>query len=325
MRQSYFLLAVSNRQNLDLCIRHALAGFSNSGTGVWAYVDIREGDYISFLYAARAFNLYKVIRKEAIIEFQKAAPWPPVTFRESNKTYYYPFRLYLQCERHFTEPLVRAEFAYVAENLLLRAGYRKTHFQADQTTLQVVSQMGSVATEAAQSFEIPAYSAFVPRFTRRKSDVNVPLVCPFNELILQAAIRRQIAEKSYLERMLGMLGVDTLEADVLEVLSEKAVSEGHVDILIKDLIPIGVAHKLILEAKLAKAELEDLSQLQGYTSEFGVECVGQAVIAEAFPKTVLSRAAELGIRLIRYELICNWDQPRTFAEILENLRLILVL
>ena len=62
-RQAYFLVAVSNRCNLDLCVRHALAGFSNSGTGVWAYVDIQEGDYISFLYAARALNLYKVVRK----------------------------------------------------------------------------------------------------------------------------------------------------------------------------------------------------------------------------------------------------------------------
>jgi hypothetical protein len=64
-RQAYFLVAVSNRLNLELCVRHALAGFSNSGTGAWAYVDICEGDYISFLYGARAFNLYRVEKKEA--------------------------------------------------------------------------------------------------------------------------------------------------------------------------------------------------------------------------------------------------------------------
>lgn len=50
LRHAYFLVAVSNKLNLDLRVRHALAGFSNSGTGVWAYVDIREGDYISFVF-----------------------------------------------------------------------------------------------------------------------------------------------------------------------------------------------------------------------------------------------------------------------------------
>jgi len=80
-------------------MKYALAGFSNSSTGIWAYLDIREGDYISFLYGARAFNLYKVMKKEAILEFMDAPPWPPRTFRQSGKTYHYPFRLYLKPER----------------------------------------------------------------------------------------------------------------------------------------------------------------------------------------------------------------------------------
>ena len=56
-------------------------------------------------------------------------PWPPVTFRMSGNTYYFPFRLYLKQERTLDEPMIRPEFAYVAENLLLRGGYRKTHFK----------------------------------------------------------------------------------------------------------------------------------------------------------------------------------------------------
>jgi hypothetical protein len=42
-----------------------MAGFTNSIAGVWTYVDIRVGDFVSFLYSARAFNLYEVIGKEA--------------------------------------------------------------------------------------------------------------------------------------------------------------------------------------------------------------------------------------------------------------------
>lgn len=57
---AYFLVAISTRTNLDLCLRYSLAGFTGSGNGFWSFVDIREGDYISFLYDAKAFNLYQV-------------------------------------------------------------------------------------------------------------------------------------------------------------------------------------------------------------------------------------------------------------------------
>ena len=47
-------------------------------------------------------------------QFLQAPPsWKPVTFRR--RTYYFPFRLYLKPVREFCEPLVRPEFAYVAE------------------------------------------------------------------------------------------------------------------------------------------------------------------------------------------------------------------
>ncbi len=42
--------------------------------------------------------------------------------------------------------MVRQEFSYVAENLLLRGGYLKTHFQADTITLYNVSEMGTPFT-----------------------------------------------------------------------------------------------------------------------------------------------------------------------------------
>lgn len=54
------------------------------------------------------------------------------------------FRLKLKPIRMLEEPLVRTEFAYVAENLLLRGCYSRIHFQAEQTTLQSVSQMGTL-------------------------------------------------------------------------------------------------------------------------------------------------------------------------------------
>jgi len=125
---AYFLISVSNKTNLELCIKYALAGFTNSINGVWTFLELQEGDFLSFLYGAKAFNLYKVENKESIREANKIGPWPSVTFRMSGRTYYFPFRIFLTPIREFTEPMVKQEFAYVAENLLLRGGYRRTHF-----------------------------------------------------------------------------------------------------------------------------------------------------------------------------------------------------
>lgn len=189
------MISVSNRENLELCKRYALAGFSDSINGVWTFCEINEGDFISFLYAARAHNLYKVEKKVAFHNALTLPPWKPITFKISRKTYYFPFRLYLSQLRKLEEPLIRAEFSYVAENLLLRGGYRKTHFQADQTTLQNVSQMGQKSLESVEPLEISS-STFVPQFSTSKSFLNAPYVFPFRELILQSAVRITSAKKT---------------------------------------------------------------------------------------------------------------------------------
>ena len=110
---AYFLLSVANRVNLELCIEYALAGFTNSINGLWTFVDIEEGDFVSFLYGARVFNLYRVEEKEALKGVDIIGPWPSVTFQMSGKTYYFPFRLRLKLIRDFTESMVRPELAYV--------------------------------------------------------------------------------------------------------------------------------------------------------------------------------------------------------------------
>ena len=44
----YFLISVSNKENLELCIRYAMAGFTNSINGLWTFWDIKEGDMPPF-------------------------------------------------------------------------------------------------------------------------------------------------------------------------------------------------------------------------------------------------------------------------------------
>jgi hypothetical protein len=321
MPPAYFLISVSNRRNLELCIKHALAGFTNSITGVWTFCEVREGDFVSFLYAARAHNLYRVVGREAIKNADALPPWPPITFRESGRTYYFPFRLHLKPIREFTESLVRPEFAYVAENLLLRAGYRKTHFQADQTTLQSVSQMGDLWNGPIKPLEMPEYSIFTPLFTRQPDEVNIPLIFPFREIILQATIRQHLVNKSNLAAFLNLVGVNTLQPAQLEVLGEKAVPEGHIDILIKESVPIGLARKVIVEVKLRRGQESDLAQLADYMNEFGNECITGVLIAESFSRAVIAEAGNQGIKLVRYRVKLDWSMPRTFDEIRQSLQL----
>ena len=152
-------------------MKHRLAGFTESTSGLWTFMEIEEGDFVSFLYGARVFHLYRVKAKRAFRNAHRLEPWEPITFR-SGKTYSFPFRLFLSLSRKLEEPMVRVEFAYVAENLLLRGGYRKTHFQADQTTLQAVSQMGVPCSECSEETQIgtSGEETFIPRFTLKGSD-----------------------------------------------------------------------------------------------------------------------------------------------------------
>lgn len=320
-KPNYFLIAVSTRQHLELCLKYAIAGFTNSIAGAWTFVEITEGDLVSFLYAARVFNLYEVTRKEAVREFREMPPWPPVSFRESRKQYHFPFRLFLRPIRKFCEPLVRPEFTYVAENLLLRAGYRKTHFQADQTTLQNVSQMGSLWDGEVSPLEMPPHTTFEPKFVLDKRKEQVPFVFRFQEAILQAAIKRRLFNRTDFTEFLSMIGLGGLLPDQFEVLGEKALSHGHVDILIKDRVPIAQARKIAVEVKMEEAHPKDLAQLKGYMDELSDECIGGILIARSFSKSVFREASKQNIRLVRYKLNLDLNSPKSFGEICQALTL----
>jgi len=278
---SHFLISVSNKENLDLCKKYALAGFPSSINGVWTFCEVKEGDFISFLYAARAHNLYRVEKKNALKKAENLPPWKPITFKISRKTYYFPFRLHLTPIRIFEEPLIRAEFAYVAENLLLRGGYRKTHFQADQTTLQNASQMGEKFLGKIENSGLSSFT-FVPEFSTNKSSVNIPYVFPFREMILQAAIRHNLCDGEKLQKFLEDISVNEVKAEDLEVLGEKALPVGHIDIFIKERVPIGESRNIMIEVKARKAAKRDFEQLEEYLRESGSECLRAVLIAKDF-------------------------------------------
>lgn len=319
-KSNYFLISVSNKENLELCKKHALAGFTNSINGLWTFCEIREEDFISFLYAARAHNLYKVIKKEVIKNAENIGPWKPVTFKMSGKTYYFPFRLWLKPVREFNEPLVRNEFSYVAENLLLRGGYRKTHFQADQTTLQNVSQIGKISNVEIEKLMLH-YSTFIPKFTNKRTITKSPSIFLFKEIILQSLIRQYLSLIENMKFFLKLINVNELEAENLEILGEKALSEGHIDLLIKESVPIGFSRNILIELKLGKATKKDFEQLINYVNEFGEECLRGVIIAKDFNKKLLNKFSDSKINMLVYSFD-NFDlEPKSFEELLGNIKL----
>lgn len=319
--QRYFLLSVSTKENLDLCRKFALAGVPNSGPGVWAYSEIREGDFLSLLYGAKAHDLYQVKKKYALRNADSLGPWPHLISRLSGRSYCFPFRFELELVRGFEESLVRTEFTYVAENLLLRGGYRKTHFQADQTTLQNVSQMG-VLRERQSHFETGASEddKFEPKFVRKKSDVRPPEVYQFNELILQAAVRSHLSNLGKLKEFLDAV-VPSLDPKELEVLGERALPEGHLDVLIKQAVPIGLSKNIALEIKTHSAPPASVKQLSEYKDEMGRECLAAVLVAERFAPKVQSEAQAHELRTATYDLAWTEGTEMTFRDIEAGLKL----
>ena len=319
--QEYFFIAVSTKENLEICKKYAYAGFPDTINGVWAYSDIKVGDFVTFLYGARAHNLYRVTKKEAIADAEKVPPWKPIYFRESGRTCGFPFRLHLEPSREFVEPLARPEFMYLAENLLQRGGYWKSHFQADQTTLQNVSHMGEISRGKTETLKMPAYETFVPKFVRGKS-VRSSQIYQFREVILQSLLRQHFLNPEVLNDFLAKLGIKSLNALEFEVLGEKALPEGYVDIILKEAWPRGMVRQIVIEVKLGAASRSDVEQLQRYVNEIGEECMAGILVAERVPKE--TKVGDDRIHLATYGFNdIDLRVPHNFEALLSNIELFL--
>ncbi len=315
----YYLLAVSRWDYLQTCINYGWAGFTNSTRGFWAYVDIEVGDYVSFLYGARIINLYEVVEKVAYRNAENLPPWPVIRFKDSRKTYYFPFRLKLRKLREVNEPMIRPEFFYVAENLLLRGGYWKTHFQSDRLSLNIVSQRGrpEVAPPSDENFSA---ERFTPLITFKKDRANPPYVYPFTEVILQAMIKRRLND--VLGDVLKSLGSGR-KPEEYEVLSEKALMEGYVDIFVKLKDPVGSVEAVPFEVKRGNLTGRDLEQVLHYVERLSGDAIGGGLVGSGlgkrFPKI------HGGVAVVLYEFR-DLDKRRdhTYGEMLEVLSLTVI-
>lgn len=248
-------------------------------------------------------------------------PWPPVTFQRSGVKYYFPFRLSLEPVRAFRESLVKPQFAYVAENLLLRGGYGKTHFQADQTTLQTVSSMGQLHEGHVESYSSGA-ATISPAVAGRATPADPPQIYKFQEVVLQALVKKHLRQSDRLDEFMRAIALDLPKSSTLEVLGERALPEGHIDVLLRDATPIGTANMVAIEVKLGTLQSKDLSQLERYTSILGSECRAGVLIGRKASRNVVSLARNRGLHIFFYDLNALHESG-TFAvsELLSAFRL----
>jgi RecB family endonuclease NucS len=123
------------------------------------------------------------------------------------------------------------------------------------------------------------------------------------------------------DKLLSALGLRQISSDELEILGEKALPQGHVDILLKQRVPLGSATKIPIEVKTNEAKEKDLYQLRGYMDELSSECPTGVLLAADFAKKVLAKAKGSGIQLIRYTLSVDLKKTPTFIEICQSLGL----
>ncbi|WP_448377991.1 hypothetical protein [Fervidobacterium sp.] len=228
--------------------------------------------------------------------------------------------------------MVRPEFAYVAEDLLLRGGYRKTHFQADATTLSYVSTLGtsphnSIKYENSDTFKFSDLE-FVPKtlFSNTDSDYEDSnyTVTKFNENILQSLLKRKL--NSILKDVLRYFGSDK-NPDEFEILSEKALSRGFIDLFIKLKHPIGKNQYILVEVKNRKASSKDFEQITEYIKDFDKEgeLLGGIVIASDFPSRGKLDTLKLNILRVKF-FFRNLDESKEYCyqDLLDKLELTIV-
>ena len=309
---NFFLVSVSNLCNLQLCMNFNLAGFPHTASGFWTYLEIEEGDFVSFLFGAQLWNLYTVERKIAVQGSDDSPPWIPVG---RNKVYF-PFRLKLKPIRHIRENLIRNEFSSVAEGLMPRTGYRKTHFQGDQATLETVRQMGQSYDGDVAAWEERG-TRFTPKIHFETGSTGNRKVYQFNEFVLQALAKKHLRDLSNIEGLLSTMGLTEMASCSLEVLGETALPEGQVDVVVK---PVGDAEGselVAVEVKKERASKKDVEQLRQYMNTIETKGLGGALIARAFAATAVCHSREMGLNMFTYDFnSINRNKEHTFEDLL---------
>lgn len=185
--------------------------------------------------------------------------------------------------------------------------------------------MGILYSKPIESLTVNKYETFVPTLSWNRNLVSPPEVFYFHEFILQSLVKQWLSQNTNLQILFNSFGLNGLQAKDFELLGEKALPEGHVDILIKDYYPKGRSTEIVVEVKTGEAKLEHVIQARNYMHELGEECVAGVLIARGFSKRVAQKAEIEGIKYCNYSFDgVTKDGVSSFEELMERFRLDLV-
>jgi RecB family endonuclease NucS len=116
---------------------------------------------------------------------------------------------------------------------------------------------------------------------------------------------------------LSQLNIEA-RASELEILGEKALTQGHIDLLLKQRVPLGSTLRIPIEVKTNRAESGDLAQLRSYMDELLDDCPIGVLVAADFNKQTVVKAGDNKISLVKYRLNTDLTKALTFEEIYEK-------
>ena len=280
IKSKYFVIILSNEENLNKCLDNNIAGFPETDNGAWAYLDINEGDYLSFYYNGRIFNLYKVkkkfisgiFNKKRAIGSEEKDPailpngdkWSAIKTKKGN--IYFPYRLDLDLikESNFATSLIfKNGFERLGINLIPRVSFKKSHFQL--SIKDITKNFNNIEISSGNRyFSIDDFQKVFSRVNQTTPSRLKEITT--KEIFLQTILKR-ILEAS-IEQYVKFLGI--VSTSKLEFFSEQTVYGGEADLVIanslKNIAFIEVKNSNILTKKqdFTKIGKTAYNQIQKY-------------------------------------------------------------
>lgn len=300
---AYFLIVVSN-ENLQVCRETALAGFpaereerGKAGPGLWAYCDIRLGDFVSFYRTGAIFDVYRVVNKY-VLRSSEEPRFDPGWRRVGGRAF--PYRLVLE---PVAASLVNGltvfhpEIDPYARNLMPRQGIGKSHVQFPQRALndfvlpQCKSSLALIGQRSGPFRNPPDSVCIVPRFVppgRKAGGDGIRL----NEMVLQAMCRSSVGRH--------------LPFEVEEVLSEQALPFGQIDLL-----GVGTkGEKGLIEIQREGFDDDHVIRIIGYKQRSSRAYA--VAIASSFTPARNTVLQSQNIKLLLWR--AGWTEPLPFEE-----------
>ena len=282
LKSKYFIVILSSEENLQKCINNNIAGFPKTDNGRWAYLDINKGDYISFYYNGRIFNLYQVNKKFIPDEFKKKEmgneEYDPVALSDNKKerwraiitkkgNIYFPYRLSLSLEAktEFNTSLIfKNGFERFGINLVPRVSLKKSHFQLSVNDIEKIFNRNVSPNQ--YEFTWMDFKEVTEIRSDSKSIVSIADITT-KEIFLQSLLKRIL--ESSVDKYSKIFHLNSGEG-YIEFFSEQTVYGGEADIVIanyyENLAFIEVKNGTILnkKGKLTRLGEEACKQVKSY-------------------------------------------------------------